>query len=371
VAITVAAAALVPLAQPAVAGTLVAPLTQLTGVMRGISCVPGQCVAVGSELSQAAPKSDEPQAWTLSHGKWDAVVPPGGPLASLTSVSCPQLGTCIAVGFIKDGANYGGFAEQLLGGDWHATPLPAGTPILSSVSCVSTTWCMAVSSVTEVSDADLALEWNGTSWLQVAPAPGTLEGQYGLGAVSCVSSTFCMAVGFSSTWGLLADAWNGSSWSNSLDESGNAGGVDFLSAVSCPTAAFCAAVGSTGGIATFSVAAVWRGGSWTRVSTPGESSGYLNDVSCTSAASCIAVGTSGTGLDASAPLRATVLQWQGTAWTSIRGAALGKQSSLSAVGCSQASWCAAVGAITTNAGTTVPLVERWNGASLARMFAPQ
>jgi hypothetical protein len=119
-------------------------MSKASAAAAAISCVPGQCVAVGRLGSSTL------QAFTLSAGKWSAVTLPGTEVGSypiLTSVSCPQLGECVAVGYASTGGAppaYLGFADVLVNDAWTAMTLPADTPPLFGVSCVSSAWCMAV-----------------------------------------------------------------------------------------------------------------------------------------------------------------------------------------------------------------------------------
>ena len=184
--------------------------------MYAISCNPGQCVAVGGTVVKQRPK-----AWNLSLGQWHTDALPNGAYSyrTLSSVSCPLVDMCVGVGVIGDVYKNGkdkGFAEQLTAGVWHRMALPTGTLGLSSISCVSTTWCMAIGS--EYLDAlgqttrTIALKWNGMTWNNVTAPVTSLTGPSPvLDAVSCSSINFCMEVGYSVESTPLAEAWNGTS----------------------------------------------------------------------------------------------------------------------------------------------------------------
>ena len=106
--------------------------------------------------------------------------------------------------------NFVGFGTPVLttltqewnGISWATVPSPnpatASNAELTDVSCISTSFCMAVGWATFGSglvDSPLAEQWNGTSWSMT-----TLTGlatTSGLNAVSCTSATSCVAVGFS------------------------------------------------------------------------------------------------------------------------------------------------------------------------------
>jgi hypothetical protein len=185
-----------------------------------------------------------------------------------------------------------------------------------------------------------------------------------------------MAVGYtgSTSVGPLAESWNGTSWSISTQSVGSpGGGNEFFGAIACPTVIFCATVGGwdeADGVAGGSSSWVWRRSHWVSVPTKTSLNGYLRGIACTSATSCLAAGASAPSSPLGAPYSATIQRWDGTAWTSIAGAAFGQQSSLNAVSCSRTNWCAAIGSMTTRTDATGHLVERWNGVTLNRMWAP-
>ncbi len=354
-------------AVPSSSSASVSPIgTVVASVMDGVSCTPGQCVAAG-ELSSLKAM----QLWTLTHGQWGVVsLPPRG---LLVSMSCPQLGSCVGVGYaeVGVGGDYVGFAEQLKAGVWHQLPLPSGTPWLKSISCVSSTWCMAVGATTVAPTSGVALVWNGTAWTHVSTA--TVSSSAGLWGVSCLSSTFCMAAGYLDAQP-LAESWNGTSFTvTTPPPTPPVEGGSGLDAISCTSAGFCLAVGintgccgSTGGFAM-----TWNGSSWSSVTmSTALYAAVLTGVSCATSTSCLAVGTSSPADEQNFLPYADVGIWGGSSLTAVRGAVAGKQSALGAVSCTRANWCAAVGSFTTRGGTVQPLVERWDGVTLNRMFAP-
>ncbi len=141
---------------------------------------------------------------------------------------------------------------------------------LSLVSCVSTTFCMAVGS-----DAST---WNGSSW----SSPSTLDSEGVPNAVSCPSTTFCAVVDQHGN----ALTWNGISWSSqSTIDPGGA-----LLSVSCHLSTFCMAVDGAGNAFT------WNGSSWSSPSSFDASGGPLS-VSCPSTTFCAVVDQQGDALD--------------------------------------------------------------------------
>jgi hypothetical protein len=123
-----------------------------------------------------------------------------------------------------------------------ASANPSADTGLGSVSCVTSTSCVAVG--IEV-DADgtyrgLAETFDGGSWTATrpdAPTPGFFH------SVSCSSPTACIAVGqrIGSTNAVIIDSWNGVRWS--VPRFGVRGKQNLLLGVSCPAAASCVAVG--------------------------------------------------------------------------------------------------------------------------------
>jgi hypothetical protein len=90
---------------------------------------------------------------------------------------------------------------------------------LNSVSCTSTTNCMAVGDdfdgATGTADVTLAAQWNGTTWTAVStPSPAAFSA---LLSVSCSSTVHCVAVGASAATATgavspLTEVWNGTTW---------------------------------------------------------------------------------------------------------------------------------------------------------------
>src|SRR5262245_6867119 len=131
--------------------------------------------------------------------------------ASLNDVSCPSAANCMAVGwFLGQIPGTSGFqnftlAERWNGSTWKVVPSPSprhfgGGELLSSVSCTSSTSCMAVGQIqVEVPPGvtmfhALAESWNGTAW-KVVPTPRLAHTGAMLTGVLCTSPSNCMAVG--------------------------------------------------------------------------------------------------------------------------------------------------------------------------------
>jgi hypothetical protein len=331
--------------------------------LSGVSCPASAfCEAVGTNQVTTTGISLA-YGWNGSAWKQQSFPgPPGSTSASLDQVSCTSARFCEAVGFYQN--SLGDIVP--LGGRWDGSlwqlqrlpSSPGSTEVLlTGVSCVSTTFCVALGN--SFGTGTFAERWDGTSW-HVQNLPHNV----GLGSVSCASAAFCEVVG-----GGGGDVWNGSSWSaQTIPGPANATSAS-LSGVSCVTAAFCEAVGkytdSSGN--TFSLGVTWNGTSWALQATPNPATATvtsLSQVSCVTAAACETAGyfqlTSNSGQLALAE------SWNGSSWqiqhaVSPRGAV---PNNLNAVSCTSAVFCEAVGShFGSSTGATVALAEMWNGTT--------
>jgi hypothetical protein len=217
-----------------------------------VSCVTSKsCIAVGdySNEAGAGPLSESwnGRSWTLIKS---------AALASTNSVffgvSCTSSSRCSAVGYeVTHGGDQIALAERLRGLTWHVQstpPLPSLlTVVLASVSCPTSTECIAVGSwFRGTTGLTLAEAWNGSTWKVVSTPKLAGKGDSQLAGVSCTSAKVCRAVGAPPATGQtsagLAEAWNGSSWKvqSVADPSPTTG----LVAVSCTAGAHCTAAGN-------------------------------------------------------------------------------------------------------------------------------
>jgi hypothetical protein len=253
----------------------------------------------------------------------------GGP--DLTGASCAR-SICVAVGYYSSaGNNPVTVAESWNGSSWTLMQSPnvtgAANTDLNAVSCSSAHFCMAVGDdVTSVDDYDdettnaFAEIWNGTSWAPAEPINPTGESNT-FTSVSCPSSTFCVAVGTDEGQSLypLLETWDGSTWMQIQAplpqdiEFGN----EALAAVSCSSGTSCTVVGSYES-STYNtqipVSDVWDGTTWAVVPmvTPDPDQVYVNmeSISCFGAMQCMAVGVTH-----SAPDSSVVEEESATGWT--------------------------------------------------------
>jgi hypothetical protein len=261
---------------------------------------------------------------------------------------------------------------------WTVTPSAnVGTGnnnILEATSCVSSSWCAAVGFYVPPSPSaqTLAEVGNGSSWSIVPSANTSSSVNNELFGVSCVSTTWCVAVGYAGDGGgtqTLIETWNGASWA--IVTSPDASGIlNQLSGVSCLSQSNCTAVGQWDNGTNFqTLVETWNGTSWTIVSSPNSGSGFnvLTSVSCTSATFCAAGGW----VNVSGSEQPLAQFWNGTAWTlaSMPNPPGDQDGVLLGVSCANASFCVAVGEYSTQSGGPA-LIEMWNGSVWTQSTAP-
>lgn len=328
---------------PSAAG--VAPLT-------GVSCPTFySCMAVGGQAGGgpgARAESWNGRAWSIVP---PAVLPPEISVLGLYGVSCVSDRFCAAVGVKTFSECRGsscdrGLSETWNGKEWSVAPEGAGgIEFPQDVSCVTSRFCVGVGVNGAISEKQRIQSWNGTEWSSVStpkpevPCTALCFGkETKLGGVSCVSTTFCVAVGWDaflhSDFHTLVESWNGEEWSvvPSPDVSGPNGARTFteLKDVSCVSANRCVAVGQVG----FStLVESWDGKEWSILESPnpeGSKESKLNGVSCVRWGSCAAVGTYNTA----SGHQALVETSKGTKWSLVPSAnGAGAESELDRVSC--------------------------------------
>jgi hypothetical protein len=234
------------------------------------------------------------------------------------------------------------------------------------VSCTKRTFCMAVGTevLTEETSVTLAEIWRGKRWV-ITPTPPLPLSQDSLDAVSCSWPADCTAVGSQDAQHqLLIERWQGARWA--IQSAPTPAGSTFstLSSVSCVSRKWCMAVGNykaaSGGI--FEFAELWAGGRWSILPTKEIPDNAIEfaAVSCTSQVSCTVVGDYGTSESEHYPLAE---RWNGKVWTiqTVPHAEGQLNSMLTAVWCSSARACTAVGQYFTEKGPIYTFGESWNG----------
>jgi phosphodiesterase/alkaline phosphatase D-like protein len=260
----------------------------------------------------------------------------------LMDVSCSAKHTCTAVGVdLKQPDSMVAMRHE--GGEWsrQSTPTPGGVTEteFNGVSCPTNDWCMAVGRSWapggEVSfNKPFAESWNGSAWSSATvPSPASAKKAVELFSVSCVSSSYCVAVGsYTSTKPeTLIEVWDGSQWTVASSPKSEGSERNELNSVSCASISFCVAVGYFGpGAGSDVLVERWNGTSWSLQSTPGSTMGhYLQDVSCASPSACMAVGS-------------VNLLWDGTSWVEAKPAESEFSGGFRGVSCVSGGTCFAV-----------------------------
>jgi hypothetical protein len=285
----------------------------------------------------------------------------------LFSVSCISTTSCVAVGASFVGTDINALTMAWDGATWTVLANPtlgSSEDVLTSVSCSSATSCVAVGSYDSAGTSQsLAMSWDGTSWTTaVVPSVGVDDNL--LESVSCVSATNCTAVGASfdgTKYSTLITTWNGSAWAVAV--SPNEGpNSNLLGSVSCTSADSCTAVGEyvDGSSVNRTLALAWDGVAWTVVPTPNNNPGTdpnrLRSVSCVSPTSCFAIGSTG-----SFGGETLAMTWDGAVWTIVLSPNPGAERYLESVSCTSSTECVAVGASIDNMNVASSLVLAWNG----------
>lgn len=312
--------------------------------LASVSCVVGNvCMAIGGSGTTATFEEWTGQSWVT------LPAPPTGPVqgqpsTAPQSLSCASITFCAAVGgYALNAAGGGGetaVVENWNGQAWSTPQTPAllsthpGNVLLSSVSCVTSSFCMAVGQQqTGAQFLALAVTWDGSHWTSVPPPPQ--NGSVSLQSVSCASIDYCFAVGVLDPPGntgqtqIVAEAWNGSSWTT--EPAPLPFGHDLslsLATLTCPAPSQCLVVWSSTATANrghptpsnaafAAVSQFWNGANWSSVpiSNPDSSSNEFNVVysqSCTNTTDCTIVGTKTDGLNQASLIES----WDGTKWTS-------------------------------------------------------
>jgi hypothetical protein len=250
------------------------------------------------------------------------------------------------------------------------------------VSCLSSSFCMAVGLLSEGGQAPFAEGWNGSEWSLLSvpnPTGGGKETYSSLRGVSCTSTTACTAVGSYEKKGskeafeTLAERWNGTEWSIQSTPNPSGGHENSLDGVSCSSATSCTAVGQyTKSGLRETLAEHWNGTEWSIQNTPNPSGGTynkLNQVSCTSSTECTSVGS----YDNSSQTLVTLAErWNGTEWSiqSTPNPTGAKLSTVEGISCTTSTFCIASGQYENSKSELLPLAERWNGTEWSIQSTP-
>ena len=306
---------------------------------------------------------------SLLHGTTDSARASVSKPSSVASTSAADPAGSIRGGGIGDMRSQSAAASTQT---WSIVPTPSpgfGATLLA-VSCVTSTWCVAVGG----SDSTLIEMFDGTSWL-VAPSPG-LQG-WVLESVSCASQTMCVAVGSTPTGSQpLIETYDGVTWSLSTPAPSPAGAVSYLVGVSCASSSWCMAVGElftscgVGCGTSGPLVETYDGSGWSVAPSANDPGGaQLLGVSCTDRTFCVVVGLYVTGSVGDSQAQRLIETYDGTGW-SVEPIPYSYYPvhafDLAAISCTSRTYCMALGsaAHTNSYGVVldyVPLIEIYDG----------
>jgi hypothetical protein len=342
------------------------------GLAMALACAP----LVATVPAAAAPAAHAKASPAALNPDQDGVNPAN---STLTGISCVGTSFCMAVGWTFEGedesvqiSTWSTLAEIWNGSSWSVIPTPAttgGSAQLFSVACSTPTSCEAVGYDSGVQLAIGEL-WDGHQWhLQATPDPDGVNTATSLNGIACTSATSCLGVGYLVTFSPvfsdlpLVEQWNGMVWT--IQPSAPTGSGSFA-AVACSSQDACTAVGERDG----DFAERWNGVSWVVQTMPGLGNVVpsLAAVSCPTASFCMAVGNNFTNTNQQDTWVAKSLTWNGATWsvsTPLQPAGA-TDTTFNAVSCTSPTACTALG----GSDKTGPLVETWNGARWARQSTP-
>ncbi len=204
-----------------------------------VSCdAPGDCTAVGDSGEDHGAGAHEPTYATETSGVWGPVTTFSGTVgdgSDMDDVSCPALGYCVAVGtigYVEDTGPSTAAAAIETDGVWGPDTVLAPPPNttssnLTSVSCPTINVCYALG--TDSGGTPYVVEESSGVWGQ----PQLLAASPDLVAIDCPTAGSCTAVGNNDYSTLNDGAWS----------SFGLPGIDMTS-VSCVDASDCTALGS-------------------------------------------------------------------------------------------------------------------------------
>jgi hypothetical protein len=304
--------------------------------------------------------------------------------SSLTDIQAPQPG------------NAGSGADQ---GFWFGSQLCGFSAPCRAVSCPTVSFCVAVGQYTDSAghlQAVLDTYDNGTWTSQTAALPAdaatdttTDKPDNFSYSVSCASSTFCVAVGrYVNTAGALVglvDTLSGTTWTATAAPlpAGVTATLSEFFGVGCASVTSCAVAGEyvdAGTGAGIGLLLVLANGTWTATSAPlpanaasgsGQHTQLFQDV-CATPSSCVAVGVYAAG----APSKPLIETWNGSTWSGREGPVPADDEAtafdqLSAVSCGSPSSCVAVGTYQATSGRGFGLIDQLSDGTWSTAKAPE
>ena len=333
-----------------------------------------------------------------------------GQYVSLSDVSCPEVGQCVAVGFDKaSGGVYQGLVETLADGTWTPTAVSAvsskkGVATLSAVTCPARGTCVAVGSAATTAGvlAPVIETLSAGRWdLVKPPLPGDAMSTASatLDDISCPAAGTCVATGwYGNESGLRSgyvDTLASGTWTaataplpaDAAPEQNSSTASTFLAAVACTGTGTCVAPGQYQDASgqTRAFIDTLAGGTWTATAAPlpadAAATGQvaaLWAIDCPATGTCVAAGhyikrggqprfltdtLSGGKWTASAlslPADAAADQkWSQNQATTVGGLA-----------CESVGYCVATAGYVTKTTVIAPLIETLSGGTWTALKAP-
>jgi hypothetical protein len=375
-----------------------------------ISCVlASDCLGIegASALTDGGPATPTRVArWNGSSWKGVGVaLPKGTRSVDLNGVSCQGAKSCLVVGDYYTSANQSA-PNRALALSYNGTslkptpavPLPKGTTeaALSSVSCVTTRYCVALgvadgntAAFGEIGTLNILETWNGAKWTlhTIATTIGKTTFVEPID-VSCATTAFCVLAGesvpiitsssgsSSAVPALYFASWNGKKL-RAMKPVSVGSSTDFVlpTSVSCATTSNCAVSGtvlggvtSSSGTPTFTAfTEIWSGKTWQlgKVTWPkGTVDSFTMGVSCYGAHSCSAVGFDDASAAETAPADAAAVSFNGAVGTlqAVPAPSKGHSTVFAAVSCLPWGSCVATGETGKTTGSSFALMTGvWNG----------
>ena len=239
--------------------------------LTGVSCTaPTECVAVG-DVDDGDATTSLPLLLTMTDGVWSiTAIPSLGPQrGGLLGLSCSNPAACVAVGYATTAGATKTLVETRTGGTWSIAASPgSGGPTpdygargLTSISCTNQPTCVAVGQLTGTGPIIEGSSSQQSSSI-ASPNPAPNDKATGLYGVSCSAAPMCVAVGdvakqfnsdapngaFGLPLGPLIETSTGGPWQINADPVGVPADSG-LHDVSC-VGSTCVAVGQTGQFST-------------------------------------------------------------------------------------------------------------------------
>ncbi len=311
-----------------------------------------------------------------------------GGAAMTTAVSCPAIGACAAGGFYTDAANQQqAFIVYQTNGAW-GTPQEVATAYnlggnasVSSINCPAVNSCVAAGFYTDASTQHQAFvveETNGT-WGATQSVANTLN----VGGDAVATSVSCAAAGSCVVGGRYKDASQtqhaflaeevGGTWRNAIEVAGglDAGGGGLVTSVSCPGVGTCVVAGQYAPRAHQIEAFIMNelNGLWSK---PQEVAGSLNvgfdgtigEVACFSNGGCAAGGSFETTAHSAQPfvIDESAGRW-GTPIALTSHLHASTSAEITALSCDGVGSCTAAGDYSTSSGASLSFVASESASS--------